>query len=65
MSSAEQRIYHQMLNLFADVKEQRAAFYERPCSSGDIQRMKIQWHASSEANKKSSRDTTRENARKK
>lgn len=52
MSVAEQKIYRQMRILFTDVKEQKGAFYE---PAAEIQRMKVQWRATSEANKKSSR----------
>lgn len=54
MSVAEQKIYRQMRSLFTDVKEQKDAFYE---PAAETQRMKAQWRASSEANKKSSRTT--------
>lgn len=54
MSVAEQKIYRQMRSLFTDVKEQKSAFYE---PAVEIQRMKAQWRASSEANKKGVRTT--------
>ena len=62
MSVAEQEIYRQMRTLFTDVKEQKGAFYD---PAEEMQRMRVQWRASSEANKKSSRTTEPLPARKK
>ncbi|HQZ29616.1 MAG TPA: hypothetical protein PK648_15835 [Verrucomicrobiales bacterium] len=59
MNEAEQKILQKIRMLFADVRAQKGASY----TPQDVQRMKIQWRASSEANRKITRDTNLQRAK--